>query len=166
MKIHFEPFHERHLSIFVAWLKAPHVKQFWTESEDEYELRNKFLVQLGQRGVKPQIMLLDGMAIGYIQSYQACQVGGGWWPDADPGIFGIDQFIGDPALIGKGVGTEIIAKFVEILSQDDRVKEIVADPDPSNSRAIKAYQKVGFIPSGVITTPNGQAMLMRLIVSR
>jgi hypothetical protein len=36
----------------------------------------------------------------YIQHYQANKVGGGWWPEAIEGTFGIDQFIvSDPSSI-------------------------------------------------------------------
>jgi RimJ/RimL family protein N-acetyltransferase len=164
MKITFEPFQERHFSLLVHWLKMPHVKQFWSEPEDEVELREKYLSKLRQRGISPQIILLDGKEIGYIQSYQVCEVGGGWWPGIDPGVFGIDQFIGEPLFVGKGLGPKIIWEFTQQISKDPRVNEIIADPDPSNLRAIKAYEKVGFISSGMIQTPNGQAVLMRLPV--
>src|SRR5690349_7969058 len=101
MKITFEPFQEQHFSLLVNWLKMSHVKQFWSESEDETELKEKYLNKLSQRGINPQVILLDGKEIGYIQSYQASEVGGGWWPGIESGVFGIDQFIGEPSLIGK-----------------------------------------------------------------
>lgn len=164
MEITFEPFQEKHFNRFILWLKNPHVKQFWSEPEDEVELRDKYLSKFKNRGISSQIIVLDGQEVGYIQSYQACQVGGGWWPGIDSGVFGIDQFIGEPSLVGKGLGPRIIAEFVHILSTNSQVKEVIADPDPTNVRAIKAYEKVGFSSGGIIQTPNGQAMLMRLFV--
>jgi aminoglycoside 6'-N-acetyltransferase-1b/aminoglycoside 6'-N-acetyltransferase-2 len=164
MKITFEPFQERHFCLLLQWLKTPHVKEFWIEPEEEAELRKKYLDKLKQRGINSQIILLDDKEIGYIQSYQANEIGAGWWPDVDPGVFGVDQFIGEPSLIGKGIGPKVILEFIKLVSNDPQVKEIIADPDPINFRAIKAYEKVGFTSSGIIQTPNGQAMLMRLRV--
>jgi aminoglycoside 6'-N-acetyltransferase len=166
MKITFEPFQEKHFPQFVRWLAVPHVKQFWSEPEDEKELREKYSHNLKNRGINAQVILLDGKEIGYIQSYEAYQIGGGWWTDAEPGTFGIDQFIGEADLVGKGLGPLIIQEFIKILSMNPNVKEIIVDPDPTNLRAIKAYEKVGFVSSGVIHTPNGPAMLMRLSVQK
>ncbi len=70
-----------------------------------------------------------------------------------------------PLLLGKA-WVQNIAEFVRKLTNDIRVKEIIADPDPSNLRAIKAYEKAGFISVGVISTPNGQAMLMKFYLKR
>lgn len=118
------------------WLKQPHVAEFWQETEDEEEFRRKFLSELPERGVAPFIVAVDSRPIGFIQYYDACKVGGGWWPDAQEGTFGIDQFIGDPSMIGRGLGTEIIKQFVGDLFANKAVRET--------------------------NTPGGVALLMRL----
>lgn len=74
----------------------------------------------------------------------------------------MDQFIGDPKFVNKGIGTEIIRQFVHGLLENPSVKEIITDPDPKNRRAIRAYEKVGFMPIGPIKTPGGDALLMKL----
>jgi aminoglycoside 6'-N-acetyltransferase Ib len=40
------------------------------------------------------------------------------------------------------------------------VTRIQADPAPTNLRAIRCYEKVGFRRVGVVSTPDGTAMLM------
>jgi hypothetical protein len=42
------------------------------------------------------------------------------------------------------------------------VPRIVIDPRPDNSRAIRAYEKAGFVPQHEIVTPDGPALLMML----
>lgn len=143
-------------------MKQPHVAQYWQETDDEIKFRHKFLVELQQRGVCPYIIFLSNRPIGFIQSYEACKVGGGWWPNEEPGVFGIDQFIGEPDLVGKGYGTQLIQAFVDRLWTDPKVRQIITDPDPKNGRAIRAYEKVGFIKEQEITTPGGPAILLRL----
>jgi len=160
MNFRFKAFQESDLLLMVRWLAEPHVKEFWKEPEDESELRAKYLGKLQQRRVHPFIIFGDERAIGYIQFYNASEVGGGWWPDVAPGTYGIDQFIGEPALIGKGLGPRIITGFIATVRSLVPVKVIIADPDPKNTKAIRAYIKSGFWPSCEIKTPNGKALLM------
>lgn len=37
---------------------------------------------------------------------------------------------------------------------------VVIDPDPGNKRAIRAYEKAGFVRDHVVDTPDGPALLM------
>ena len=99
------------------------------------------------------------MPIGYQQSYD---------PHAEPdhplhdqpiGTLGIDQFIGEPALIGRGHGSAFIRAFVE-QSFAAGVPRAVTDPNPRNARAIRAYAKAGFYPIGQRRTLSGEALLM------
>lgn len=163
IEISFRSLTEDHIPLLRKWLKEPHVKEFWQETENEEELREKFLVKLPERGVRPYVVYFDDQPIGYIQDYEACLVGGGWWPDEKPGVFGVDQFIGDPNFINKGFGTMLISQFVGQLFENQAVREIITDPDPRNTRAIRVYEKVGFVRVGEIKTPGGDALLMRLV---
>ena len=158
-RIEFVPFREEHLVFLAAWLREPHVAEFW--QEDEKNLRDKFLNGLPARGVAPFVFLIEGKPSGYIQHYEACRVGGGWWPGATRGVFGIDQLLGDPTLLGRGIGTAVISRFVAELFRDPAVREIIADPAPGNVRAVRAYEKAGFVAGGVVETPGGIALLMR-----
>jgi RimJ/RimL family protein N-acetyltransferase len=161
-KFNFVPFAEEHLALLQNWLAQPHVAEFWQETNNEAELREKFLHNLHERGVKPYVILLGDKPIGYIQSYEAVKVGGGWWASEKAGVHGVDQFIGDPALLGKGHGTKLISEFLQALFFDHAVTEVITDPDPKNARAIRAYEKVGFLKEGETTTPGGPAILFRL----
>jgi ribosomal protein S18 acetylase RimI-like enzyme len=144
------------------WMAEPHVAKFWQEPTNEVEFREKYLKKLSTRGVHPSIISLGGAPIGYIQEYEAEKVGGGWWPDAKPGTFGIDQYIGDPKWLNLGLGTQLIRQFVLRLFENEKVKEIITDPDPSNGRAIRVYEKIGFKKIAQIQTPGGDAYLLKL----
>lgn len=158
----FIPLSPDHIPLLRQWLKEPHVAEFWQEPEDEAEFRQKYLGKLQERDVRPYIINYNGRPIGYIQDYEAALVGGGWWPNAKPGTFGVDQYIGENEFINKGLGTKIIHLFVSKLFENPKVQEVITDPDPKNGRAIRAYEKVGFKKVGPITTPGGDAMLMRV----
>jgi aminoglycoside 6'-N-acetyltransferase len=57
--------------------------------------------------------------------------------DQPLGTRGIDQFIGEPELLEQGRGTAFIRLFVESLFKAGAPR-IVTDPNPRNSRAIRA----------------------------
>jgi RimJ/RimL family protein N-acetyltransferase len=164
MKITFVPMTASHFPLFKKWLKAPHIQPYWSESDDEDELRDKFLTRLPDRGFSPFIVEIDGQPVGYMQYYEACRAGDGWWPDAKPGVFGIDQMIGEPAWVGKGLAPVLIEEFIQMIATQEAASEIIIDPDPENHRAIRAFEKAGFIREGVVDTPNGKAMLMKRLL--
>lgn len=162
-EITFRKLKAEDIPLLRQWFKEPHVAEFWEEPTSETELRDKYLRQLKARDVRSYIIYLGSEPIGYIQEYEACLLSGGWWPDAQPGTFGMDQFIGRPDLINKGIGTRVIRFFTEVLFTNPDVLEIIADPSPKNERAIRAYEKAGFKHMGPVTTPGGEALLMKLI---
>jgi aminoglycoside 6'-N-acetyltransferase-1b len=127
------------------------------------ELRETYLPRADDSDVRCYLAMMDGLPIGYIQSYVAAKAGEGWWPDErDLGVVGIDQFLADEQRLGQGLGTRMVTEFVHFLFQDPAVTRIQADPVPANLRAIRCYRKAGFHSVGEIITPDGPALLMVL----
>jgi aminoglycoside 6'-N-acetyltransferase len=62
---------------------------------------------------------------------------------------GIDLFL-DPALHGRGVGTEAVRQVVRHLIDERGHHRIVIDPAATNAAAIRSYEKVGFKPVGIM----------------
>ena len=111
--------------------------------------------------VKPYFVFRANEPIGFIQSYIACECGDGWWEEeTDPGVLGIDQFLCDGSRLGQGLGTVMVRAFVERLLAQPGVTKIQTDPAPTNSRAIRCYEKAGFRRVRQIETPDGPALLM------
>jgi len=75
------------------------------------------------------------------------------------GTRGIDLFIGEPTMIERGHGSALIRRFVDNLLQEGAPR-VVTDPDPANSRALRAYEKAGFEKDRMVETPDGPALLM------
>lgn len=61
----------------------------------------------------------------------------------------IDLFL-DPALHGRGLGTEAVRRVVRKLIDERGHHRITIDPATNNRAAIRAYEKVGFRPVGVM----------------
>jgi RimJ/RimL family protein N-acetyltransferase len=84
----------------------------------------------------------------------------------------IDLFL-DPAFHGRGIGTEAVRRVARQLMEERGHHRITIDPATANTAAIRAYEKVGFRPVGVMRRyerdPDGQGwhdgLLMELVVS-
>ncbi len=62
---------------------------------------------------------------------------------------GIDLFV-DPALHGRGYGSEAVRRVVRLLIDERGHHRITIDPATANVAAIRAYEKAGFKPVGVM----------------
>ena len=164
MTFRFELLAEHHLELLTEWFARPHVAAWWREPPSISAVRAEYLTPIAEPSAAlPYIAFDDGVPVGYIQSYRAMGSGNGWWEnESDPGVLGIDQFLADQESLGRGLGTRMIRAFVEQLLADPKVTRIQVDPAPTNARAIRCYEKVGFERIGEITTPDGPALLMTL----
>ena len=80
---------------------------------------------------------------------------------ADDLPLGMDSLLGDGGLIGKGVGTEAISRFVtDIVFGRAPWPAVCAGPDPNNLASIRVLEKNGFTFAGLIDTADGPEHLM------
>ncbi len=159
--LEFTPLAEADLPLLHSWLNRPHVVAWWQGEASVDEVREKYLPRLDSDRVRPYLARLDRIPVGYIQAYVAIDDDQGWWQGhIDPGVRGIDQFLADPDYLGQGLGTAMVSQFAALLFRDPRVTRVQADPHPANARAIRCYEKAGFLEAGRIITPDGPALLM------
>jgi aminoglycoside 6'-N-acetyltransferase len=77
-----------------------------------------------------------------------------------PGSRGIDQYIGEPDMLGLGHGSAFVRAHCERLFEAG-APAVGTDPHRDNGRAIRAYEKSGFrAVSGPVDTRWGRAILM------
>ena len=156
---------EDDLPMLHEWLNRPHIVEWWG-GEDKRPTLDEVLEHymptvMAQESVTPYIAMLGDKPIGYAQSYIALGSGDGWWEhETDPGVRGIDQSLADPAQLNQGLGTKLVRALVERLFSDPTVTKIQTDPAPQNQRAIRCYEKAGFVQRQIITTPDGPAIYM------
>ncbi|MFL0270134.1 GNAT family N-acetyltransferase [Candidatus Clostridium radicumherbarum] len=85
--------------------------------------------------------------IGYIQFYcisdEQCKDYG--YANFKGNIFGTDQFIGESKYWGKGIGKIIMKAMINFLILEKDARKIILDPQSWNERAIKCYEKCGFV---------------------
>ena len=146
-----------HLPLVARWLREPHVARWY--GEGPHEALAHIRAHIDDRTIDCFLVYHNGRPIGYIQAYDPFA-----WPDhpyrdQPLGTFGIDQFIGERALIGRGLGPRFIDQFVRACFAAGAPR-MVTDPDPSNAAAIRACGKAGFAPIEERSTPWGRVLLM------
>jgi len=62
-------------------------------------------------------------------------------------------------MMGRGHGSAFVNAFIEELLRNGTPR-VVLDPKPTNGRAIRAYEKAGFVRDRLVDTPDGEALLM------
>lgn len=142
------------------WLNTPHVASEWDNNTTREDIQEKFGAKIISTIQRAFIVYHNSEPLGYIQAYQASKVGDGWWPGLSSDIVGFDQFIGVPEKLGKGLGSGFVKALSDWLLELRHVSKCITDPSPSNLRAIRAYEKAGFIRVGLVQTPDGEALLM------
>ena len=162
-RISFRPLTRADFGMLHEWLNRRHVAEWWQPVPTLEMLEDDFGPAID--GIVPHrcfIALLNGEPLGFIQVYTP--VGfhhEGWWLDEhDPGVRGIDQFLANSAQLGRGLGSAMVRAFVARLFADPAVTRVQTDPSPENARAIRAYEKAGFLADRVVETPDGPALLM------
>jgi|SRR5665213_4082922 len=151
----FRPMSSGDLPLIRRWLETPEVTRWWGDPHEQYELVSG---DLDHPDMDQFIVSIDNHPSGYIQCYALSTWNEGFGAQP-PGTRGIDQFIGDPDLIGRGHGAKFVRQFVESLLASG-IPRVVTDPGPGNHRAIRAYAKAGFQSDRVVDTPDGPALLM------
>jgi aminoglycoside 6'-N-acetyltransferase len=151
----FRPMTSDDLPMIRRWLETPEVARWWGDPDQQYALVSG---DLDHPDMDQFIVAADDRPFGYLQCYalSAWNLGFGPQPLAARGV---DQFIGEPGMIGRGHGSAFIRQFGDSLLASG-IPRIVTDPDPENVRAVRAYAKAGFQSERVVETPDGLALLM------
>lgn len=133
--------------IMVKWLNDSRVLEFYEESPADLEkVKKKYGPRIeGSHYVKPYVVEYKNKRVGYIQYYEIQEnylEKFGYPQNQD--IYGIDQFIGETELWGKGIGTSMILLMLNYLSNHKNATRVVLEVKNNNSRAISCYKKCGF----------------------
>jgi aminoglycoside 6'-N-acetyltransferase len=154
----FRPVTEADLPLISRWLHQPHVAAWWGDPETEIDQIREHIDSIS---VEPLIVELDGRPIAYLQSYDPHLEDDHPYADQPFGTLGVDLSIGEPELIGIGHGPAILRQFLLLLFEEGAPR-VVIDPDATNARAIRAYEKAGFKSIGRRNSQYGEALLMAI----
>ncbi|HZR14503.1 MAG TPA: GNAT family protein [Acidimicrobiia bacterium] len=123
----------------LARLRAtPQVHRWWRGGDDMVAAVEADLAEPGSTGY---VILHDERVAGWIQ----------WQAEEEPDYrhASIDVYV-DPALHGRGIGTDAVRTLARHLFVDHGHHRITIDPAADNVVAIRCYTKVGFRPVGIM----------------
>jgi len=147
------------LPIIARWLKLPHVARWWGDPEEGL---TRIAAHMASANVAPFLAREGSRPIGYLHVYHA---------NSDPfwaghtlprETLGLDLFLGETDVIGRGMGTRLIRLVLRRLLALPETARVQIDPAPNNAAAIRAYEKAGFRRIGPIDTPDGAALYMAI----
>jgi aminoglycoside 6'-N-acetyltransferase len=136
--------------LMVGWRNSPHVREWWDPDDPPLTLAGameEFGPSLrGDDHTTSCIVDVAGSPVGFIQYYP--------WDDeaeylAEVGVavpaaaWGIDLFIGEPDLIGQGIGTRLVRLVSEHLFAEKGASAVALATETGNARAQAAYVKAG-----------------------
>ena len=151
----FVPMTSADLPLIRRWLETPHVSQWWHDPAEQFELVSG---DLDHPDMAQYIVTSGDRPFAYLQCYNLSDWNTGF--GSHPlGTRGLDQFIGEADMLGRGHGSAFIRAFTQHLLAKGTPR-VVIDPDPGNARAIRAYEKAGFSKERIVDTPGGPALLM------
>lgn len=134
-----------------VWLAHPHVQRWWAHDPSPAAVERDFGDTVD--GVEPAedyIVVLDGRPVGHMQFCRFLD-----YPEyveemesvypVGTGSATIDYFIGEPDLVGRGVGTAVISAFVDrVWVEHPDVTHVVVPVNSLNVASWRALQKAGF----------------------
>ena len=148
-KISFRKLHTDDLPLLLKWLNEPFVKEWYGKDDTTTfdDISKKYTPRIfGEDHIKCFIVNYTSIPVAYIQTYTLSE-----YPQEikdfglDSKTAGLDLFIGNKDYFGIGLGSLILKKFLqEVVFITDNIDICIVDPEPSNIRAIKSYEKVGF----------------------
>lgn len=147
------------------WLSEPHVNAWWHDAGDLAALEEQYGPCIDGRELTHVFVIeCESRPVGWIQWYRwshyprhAAQL------EAESTAAGIDLAIGEPSIIGQGIGSSAIRDFVlRVLFAEPGITAVVTDPEERNVRSCRAFEKAGF--SAVRTVRlEGEQVLRRVM---
>jgi aminoglycoside 6'-N-acetyltransferase len=142
------PLNDEDGPILYKWLNDPRVLAFYEGRDRPHDMdmvRNRYLSKTDVNSVLGCLVSWDGVPVGYVQTYpisreELLMYG---YPESLR-VYGMDQFLGEPDVWNKGIGTLLVDTVAYWLLQKQGAERVVMDPRVDNLRAIHVYKKCGF----------------------
>lgn len=149
------------------WRATEHVRK-WFDAEGEPTLES-VTERYGPRidGVSPTrmwVVEVNGRSVGFCQDYRLRDHPDFDVPAPDPDAIGVDYVIGEPHLIGKGIGTVMLWTWLHRARQRyPEATTFFAAPDHRNAASIRVLEKVGFVQGTWFDEPQADGSTATLV---
>jgi aminoglycoside 6'-N-acetyltransferase len=157
------------LPVLHRWLNDPGVVRWWEGEDVSWPAVVRDYGSTNRDAVEHHIAVEDGIAVGWIQCYAVAD------HEGEPEVrhwsrlgvrrtaAGIDYLIGEPSARHRGLGSRMIAAFVEdvVFGGHPGWTEVCASPYAANTASCRALAKAGFAVRGTfVDEAGGRCQLM------
>ncbi len=134
----FDP--RRDSEMLRRWLAQSHVAKWWGDAARAMEHATRCPPE------SHALVVADGAPVGYLcwQEPPKEELEAAGLTDVPEGLVDIDILIGEPALLGQGVGSRALEILVARLRSEQSVAFAGLGTSASNTNAIRCYAKAGF----------------------
>jgi aminoglycoside 6'-N-acetyltransferase len=149
--VSFRPMLEEDLPLVADWLRQEHMQRWWKDPTAPDHVEADYLPSIqGDDPTELFIIVWEGRDIGLIQRYRMDDE-----PDWEQSLAasgltfdraaGIDYGIGVPDLVGRGIGTAVIAAFsASVFDRYPDIDSIVVTPQAANHASCRVLEKAGY----------------------
>jgi aminoglycoside 6'-N-acetyltransferase len=158
----FRPMQRADLPLLARWLAAPHVSMWWRQEPSNLaEVEAKYGPCIdGDDPTELFVVSVAARPVGMIQRYLIADEPE--WARVFAGITdvsaaaGIDYLIGEPDMVGRGVGTATITGFVTKVFRWRPVDVVVVSVQQANTSSWRALESAGFrrVWAGELDSPD------------
>jgi len=135
------------------WRTDERVLEFYGGRDYPYYLekvQEKYLPLIkGEEKIFPCIFNYKNIPVGYLQYYALNDLleteKQAYCLEETNDVYAVDLFIGEPDYWSQGIGTKVLVAVINYLFTQLQAKKIVIDPYVGNHRAIRCYEKCGFV---------------------
>lgn len=124
----------------LGWLAEPHVAKWWGDAARAIQHASECAPELHA------LIVVDGAPAGYLcwQQPPKEELEAADLTDLPSGLVDIDILIGDPSLLGRGVGSRALELLLARLRCQPSVAFAGVGTSAENTNAIRCFQKAGF----------------------
>ena len=128
------------LALLRRWDAEPHLGEALGGDDWQWETE----LHRDPVGRERLIAELDGRPFAFVEILDPARDDERYWGDVPPGVRAIDIWIGEPDLLGRGLGTRVMRRAIDRCFADPAVTAILLDPLAANTRAHRFYERLGF----------------------
>lgn len=136
-------------TLLLKWLTDDRVLEFYGGRDKKYTLESikDHYSKEWEDEVLRVIIEYQGIAVGYGQVYKMYDelYEEYNYSKSNEIVYGMDQYIGEPEYWNQGIGTRYIKMIINYLKKEKNADAVILDSHKKNYRAIRAYEKAGFI---------------------
>lgn len=139
------------------WVNEPHVSRWWDDYRTLEQVQGYYGPALrGEDPTRLWVFEVNGRSVGFCQDYRIADHPEWALLCSRPDAIGFDYAIGEPAWVGRGIGTSLLWVFLRdiVWPAYPGVREFFAAPDHRNAGSLRVLEKLGFTQGIWFDEPN------------